>query len=258
MSALKVKGRIFHAAGPWGFRVPVDGATVTITDLDAPGKGDDNIWNGTTDADGRFQGTTSDWKDTTKVTVPGYLKGFPARWIPPHDEWIPDPTDILVLVAGVQQDRFQTTLPFAYINDATPSPDLVVPWPPLPKLLGRVNGRDCYNPVEMNVRIRAAIDSGVHPIKVDIFGPDSTLLAPLLQGPNEVANWVKQKLGAPADIGALANKALGDWVWILVAVAIIILAVGVSVLLLIVGLAILYAIHKGYTKISFSQTTNLP
>ena len=132
MATLQLKGKVLHMPGSWGQAVPVSGASIKVIDIDKPGQGssDDVIWTGTTDSNGNFQGQSSEWQDRKKITIPGYFKGTPPKWIPPHDEWVPDLTDIISLKAEITHGTHQVSLPLMYINDGTPSPPLVVPWGP--------------------------------------------------------------------------------------------------------------------------------
>ncbi len=63
MAKLKLKGKVTYPPGPWGNNKPVKGAKIKITDIDAPGRTNDVIWEGTTENDGVFQGTSKEWQD---------------------------------------------------------------------------------------------------------------------------------------------------------------------------------------------------
>lgn len=120
MPTVHIAGRVQYMPGPWGLDRPAAGAQVEIIDLDA--NGDDRIWSGTTDTQGRFGGTSSNWQDTIEVPVFNPLRGTWDR------KQLPDPGDVLLLRARVRlQGREHVVMPFA---NGTPVP-IVLPWGPV-------------------------------------------------------------------------------------------------------------------------------
>ena len=123
MSRISISGRIQHLPGPWGSELPLRGASVEVIDLD-PGGADDVIWSGTSGADGRFAGTSAEWRDTRRLRV-----WVQDSWRPPRGHWEdrsePDPGDLLLLKLRVRQaGRTHEVFPFA---NASPLP-VIVPW----------------------------------------------------------------------------------------------------------------------------------
>lgn len=122
MGQLNIAGRVQYMPGPWGAGLPVAGAQVEVIDIDA--NGDDSIWRGSTGADGRFSGTSSEWQD--KVSVPVWQPlPLPGRFV---NKQVPDPTDLLLLKLRVRVDgREHVVQPFL---NGTPVP-VLLPWPPV-------------------------------------------------------------------------------------------------------------------------------
>ncbi|HWO23404.1 MAG TPA: hypothetical protein VNO30_31905 [Kofleriaceae bacterium] len=256
MSTFDFKGKIFHIPGPWGLKIPATGTAVTITDVDAPGRGDDTLWNGTTNHDGEYKGTASEWQDKIKLWVPPHpVGGFPPRWEPGYWKEVPDPLDVLVLKARVKQGTNDATLPLIINNGACS--DLIVPWAPPPRLLGKVNGKEITAPDELTREIKAAVNTGAGQIRIEVYGPETALLMPLTGSRAQREGWLKQRLQMQ---GAGLSYVWGgdDVFWVLVGVAIIAIAVGVSVAIVGAVVGMIYAIKQGYVNINFKQNTTLP
>ncbi len=112
------KGQITYLPGPWGL-MPVTDARVRIYDKDI--SGEDLLIDVKTDGQGRFSAkATREWRDEVSVRLP--LGGHRT---------ILDVTDIPVFVAKIDDPATQKdiTLPFAYLGDAVSTP-LAVPWSP--------------------------------------------------------------------------------------------------------------------------------
>ena len=82
VQALNIRGRIMAFTGNEGLQY----ATDEVFDLDKGGNGDDEIFTGSTDANGYVQGQSSEWVDrnTVKINPPACrhqqrLK-CPTRW----------------------------------------------------------------------------------------------------------------------------------------------------------------------------------
>src|SRR6187399_3204649 len=98
MASLQIKGKLIFPPGLWGLTKPVAGASIKLTDLDIPGRNNDVIWQGTSDQNGNYQGTTSEWRDTITVT--------PSTPFTPAIT-VPDPTDLMLLQVTVTQNTPQ-------------------------------------------------------------------------------------------------------------------------------------------------------
>jgi hypothetical protein len=121
MSKQNLNGRVVHVPGPWGVDRPCAFASVKIIDLDLNGKHDE-IWSGKTDENGRFSGVSEEWKDKVPVWVP-----FPP---PGHWSKVDDLTDILSLLAKVEQDGKSFNVPITVRDGGTINGPIVVPGPP--------------------------------------------------------------------------------------------------------------------------------
>jgi hypothetical protein len=111
MSKIQVAGHVQYMPGPWGVAVSAAGASIEVIDVD-PGGSDDVIWSGQTGADGRFSGTSSEWRDNKSFNV-WVVSGFPpkGRWVSKTE---PDPTDVLMLKLRVRvHGRTHDIFPFA-------------------------------------------------------------------------------------------------------------------------------------------------
>lgn len=119
MGQLNIAGRVQYMPGPWGVDEPAVGAQVEVFDIDADGS--DRIWSGSTGADGRFGGTSSDWQDRITVRVWQPLP-LPGRFV---NKQVPDPGDFQLLKLRVRVDgRELVVQPFL---NGTPVP-VVLPW----------------------------------------------------------------------------------------------------------------------------------
>jgi predicted acylesterase/phospholipase RssA len=118
MPSLNISGRVIHGIFVGTVAPPCAGATVQVYDRDQGGNGDDLIWTGTTNANGEFSGTTSEWMDLNTVRI-----GFSSLPVP----------DVLLLKAVVTQQMFPTGTnrqEFQFPQAVLPSTSspLVVPW----------------------------------------------------------------------------------------------------------------------------------
>lgn len=252
MGKLKLKCRVVHVPGVWGANVPVVGAKVEIIDVDAPGRGNDIVLTTTTDANGKFEGTSSEWQDTIKIRVPDPTIKNPFRT---KEIEKPDITDVLMLSAHIKYEcqgsgPKETILPYTYINDNTESPPLVVPWGPGRRtLIAKINGNECNSYDEMADQLKGAIDRGETPIDITVFGPDAERLKILASPKDELARWLKDRL--PPIPPSTTNTLTGaEWTGIILALAVLALAVGVSIAIVILACCVFYAVGKGYRPIN--------
>jgi len=266
MGKIRAKGVVYYPPGPWGPNVPVIGANVKIVDKDAPGRGDDTIWTGTTGSNGGFDGQTQEWHDTvtTRVWVQDSILPPSGHW---EDRHIPDPTDVRALVATITKGSCSITLPFPYISDnAPPIPLVLANCQPPPIVIGSVNGTNVLINAQANVYelIKDLAEANTPEIKVRIYGPAATALEPITRPQAQLREWVLQHQGiAPNSLVLMPNPA--DWVivacCICVAVVIIALAgpvaVGAGIFLACLGVALVLAVHLGYANIVAKQCTRL-
>jgi hypothetical protein len=123
MSKIQISGRVQHLPGAWGAAVAARGASVEVIDVD-PGGSDDVIFAASTDAEGRFAGTSSEWQDNRTFSV-----WVQDSWTPPRGHWesrsSPDPTDTLLLKLRIKQGgKVLDVFPFA---NGAPLP-VLLPW----------------------------------------------------------------------------------------------------------------------------------
>lgn len=180
MAQLRLKGIAQYAPGLWGVAVPASGVSIDIIDLDANPASNDTIWMGVTGGDGRFAGTSREWRDT--VTI-----GFGS-----NQRQVADATDVLALSARVTDNfagrRREITLPFQFIRDDFLSPPLVLPWEPPNAIKGKVNGIPCWTLNEFVERAKSAVQSG-NLASIEVFG---ALLVQLESAITQALNLIKQ------------------------------------------------------------------
>ncbi len=143
MGTIRINATLYYPPGPWGLNCRVAGANVQVIDKDAPGRGDDVIWTGTTDGQGRLEGTSAEWQDTLSVpewicdehrTVFGKRVCVRGHW---GTQTVPDLTDIRLLFARIRLGNWDVTVPYPYVGDNAPAIPLVAPPPfePPPNIL---------------------------------------------------------------------------------------------------------------------------
>jgi hypothetical protein len=194
------------------------------------------------------------------VDDPG--SAFPPR--PPRGHWgtstQPDPTDTLLLTARVTKAPYGTfTVPFVYVNDTTTSPPIFAPptWVPVgtpPVVVAKLTttgGTQSYtDPVQLKMAMDAAADSG-QPFSVDIYDPGArdAFANILTRTHDQLVDYLVPRLHTmpplPPDAMSAAISA-GGWALIILAIAVLILAAGVAAFTVLMGIAIIYAISKGY------------
>lgn len=256
MSSIRARGVVYYPPGPWGLKVPVIGATVEIVDRDLPGRGDDTIWRGTTNANGEFDGQTSDWQDTITIRV---LEPLPP---PPHwvDRRVPDPSDVRALVAKITKGADSITLPFPYVaDDAPPIPLVLLPpiTSPPDMVVANVNGVDILinNQGAIYEEIKNLLEAGTPEIKIRVYGPFAKALEPILQSREDLRRWVLEHLGLPINYSILMlNPAAEVIVTASICAAVVIIAiglggppaVGMGFLIGCLGIVLIIAVVKGY------------
>lgn len=135
--------------------------------------------------------------------------------------------------------------------------------------IGEVNGTPYFEPAGFVARLITDFQAGRSPVAWTLREPKAANAFRSFFGRSadeigrKAQQWVLQKLpslnlpitGLVAESGAASTgvaatvAALPAAFWILVAVAIIIVAVGVSILVVLIGLALLFALYKGYTLV---------
>ena len=147
MPTLTFNNRVVYFPGA----IPCANAQVTIYDVDQGGNGTDKIFSGTTNSNGYFSGTSTNWQDTNTVRVPNPFGG------PSSTMSIPD---TLILMIQIKVDGKDTgQLPFTLPPAGVTAPPIILPFPPpTPSLT--VNGQACSGGYDLQVKARAAFESG--------------------------------------------------------------------------------------------------
>lgn len=272
MSRLNIKGRVFYLPGPWGINKPVAGAQILITDIDLPGRGNDVIFSGKADSQGRFSGRSNDWQDQVNVrvwrpssTIPGVpvVPGIgPGRWVTTTQ---PDVTDIMTLTARIRADGQDITVPFPYAGDNV-EVKLFVTWGPPPKPAhGTINGLEFTDFQKLMDKLTATIETK-EPIALELYGDWSDAVTPLVELINtDPLELVKQYF--PDSLHGSLIIAVGGLFFTITAAELLamaalvlaiggmILLVGASVFLVALGIAVILAVLAGYCQIGAEQDT---
>lgn len=249
MPSISIAGRLIHAPGPGGTQVPVRDAEIRIFDIDAPGRGDDLIWQGRTNAEGRFSGASANWQDSVKVMTP----------LGPRT--IADASDILLLRMEVKQGGQAVTISPFMTNAPVP---VVVPWPqPVENLLlAVVNDKVVTGakPDMLYEHVKDLAEADVPRIRIVCHGDWARPLEPLLAANTAPAAraLVLSRLGLPAD-SLLLRQNPAEWA-IVACCAIICLCVVATAVVAVVGIlatAVVLSVLLGYRKVKTSTCNQL-
>ena len=245
MSTLNIRGRVMCFPGT----LPLQNATVEIIDVDSGGNGDDIIFTGTTDNNGYFQGTSSEWQDRNTARVP-------KPW-PLHGTMEIEVPDILILMARIRKGTNDTgRIPFSLPPPGTPVVPIVVPWSCVGIRKPKVNGEECSDGFDLQVKARAAFERRDPTVHITLYGPDAM---PFLPFADKNLDALKALAGArfPGAPNMLyPNPVVADD---LIYIAIIILCVGaaysISVISTAVAIALVLALILGYKHLKVHTAT---
>ncbi len=244
MASLNIRGRVMAFPGNEGLQH----ATVEVIDVDSGGNGNDIIFSGTTDENGYFSGTSSDWVDANTVRIP---KPFPFH----GSVDVPTP-DVLVLKIRVRKGAWDSgDLPFLNPPPGAPVAPIIVNCVNA-RRKPQVNGQDCSDGYELQKKAREALERGDHEVVISLYGPDATPFTPF--GGHE--------LGKLQSLASVRLPGLKDMLYTnpivaddLLAIALIILCIGaaysVSVIATAVAFALILALVLGYRKIWVDVST---
>lgn len=244
MSKVNISGHVVYLPGPWGLAVPVPNAQIKVIDRDLPGRGDDLVLTTSTDAQGKFGGEATEWRD---------------RLGP-----LPDPSDLPMFAVEVEDNygrRFVSPpVPVAVVLGEVPIPPVIVPWPPGGAVV--VDGVECWTPVAL-VRTVAEkafgakadfaleFDAATFPQFATLRGESGGVgewLRSHAPGHAEIMEAIEQERAKHVDPSALdpgtAALVIGVYALCVVGGTAMILATGVS-FALILGLALGYDIDFG-------------
>lgn len=244
MASLNIRGRVMAFPGNEGLQH----ANVVIIDIDSGGNGDDVIFSGTTDENGYFSGTSTDWVDTNTVRVD---KPWPLH----GSADVPTP-DALALKVRIRKGGDDTGyLPFVNPPSGAPVVPIIV------NIINvrhkpQVNGQDCSDGYELQKKAREALERGDPEVVISLYGPDATPF--MAFGGRELGKLRDLATGRLPGLGpmistkpAVANEML--------AISLIILSVGaaysVGVIATAVAFALILALILGYKKIWVEVST---
>lgn len=287
MATLNVRGQIFYIPGTWGSSKGVGNAKVQLKELDHETLSEATIFEGTTSADGTFQGTTGEWQRSVDVQAwvwdreprfPDPSKLDPGDSGDGHFETkaVPDPNDILMLVLRVDENvnGQNKSVRVPYIHDPSNPTHIVVPWGPavaattqetpiratefvpqpvdpsrwrvLPPrfIVAKVNGQICFDPVTASQKLQAAADARQPTIILQVYDGTArdSFAGVFITPPEELQRRLRLD-------NSVARFSGWEWVVIILACAALVLAIGASIFIVLMGLAIIYAISKGYKPI---------
>lgn len=229
--------------------LPLQNAMVEIIDVDSGGNGDDIIFTGTTDNNGYFQGTSSDWKDknTARVPKPAPFSGSVEVEAP----------DVLMLMARIRKGSNDTgRIAFALPPANAPVTPIIVPWSCAGVRKPKVNGEECADGLDLQIKARAAFERKDSTVHITLYGPDAM---PFLAIADKNLDALKTLVGAR--LPGAANMLYPNPVVVddLVYIALIILCIGaaysISVIATAVAIAIVLSLLLGYRHIKVHAAT---
>lgn len=263
MANLKVRGRISYMPGPWGASVSATGAAVKLIDLH-PVKGTRQaVWTGTTNAQGRFSGTTADWHDEIVLIPARPSRRTPFGTIPATPAVRgPDPTDVLMLVIEITLDGRTHSYPFPFIGDNIEIP-VILPFGPASYNANRdratLNGAEFTNMQQLFNTLIQRVEQK-QPIELKLYGAWADAVAPLVGVLRQTPLSRARTLFPQSRTGSLVLVVGGVSLTIsssfliaaaplLLALVPIIIAGGVVVFLSCMGIVLILAVLSGYDDI---------
>ncbi len=232
MTKLKLGGQVFDAN-----MNPVANAKIAIIDEDI-GATNDVILTKITDSDGKFKGVSKEWNDGNFINTP-----LGTRQI----------SDTLQLIFQVSKGEKSHQGSFVHVADHLSAP-IICPWLDPKVLIAKVNNTPCYTDQEFKSELQKGLSSGKN-VTIRIYDPAiQTAFAPMVGNPtsrkafaeNISANIVE---GVPVPTPP-------DIFFVLLGVAIIIVASAALIGVAILGSAVLLAITLGYSQIGFEHETD--
>jgi len=228
MSQLKLGGQVFGVNAK-----PITNAEVVIIDNDFGGNGNDIIFKGSTNHEGKFHALSRNWKD---------------------DNWIRGPlgntintVDHLDLDFIVKKSGEEHSGKFFIVGDYLSIP-IICPWNNPDVIFSKVNNIFCYTAEETVLEMEKCIMSK-SPMTLHIFDPViKTIFEPLTFHPNIQQQHIASITGVTEASGILL---------ILLGVAAIMVAGSILVGASLIGSAVLLAITEGCTDIVFTKDTEI-
>lgn len=220
------------------------------------------IWEGTTENDGVFQGTSKEWQDRIQLTPGIPATGFTPA-VPPT--YGPDPADVLILKLEIVQGQNKITAPFVFAGDNVQVP-IYVTWGPAVANRGTLNGVEFTDFKQLVNKVVATIEKK-DPIDLRLYGDWSTAAIPLVQLINKSPLERTEQIFPGSMPGSIeifvptvgfivvSTPALIALAALVLAIGSLILLAGASAFLVCLGIAVVLAVANGYVNIEASQTT---
>jgi hypothetical protein len=142
-------------------------------------------------------------------------------------------------------------LPLVLPPGGLPAPPIILPFsqPPLPVPTVTVNGQACTDAFDLQVKARAAFESGTSTVKIVLRGPEASVFLPLAGDLNQLKPLVDDLLPGAAEM-LYPNPTGAEE---LLAIAVVILAIGaagsVGTFATGVAFAMVLALVLGYCQI---------
>jgi hypothetical protein len=261
VAKLKIKGRVSYIPGPWGLNVRGKQLPVKIIDIHPVKATRQIIWEGKTNDNGDFSGTTKDWRDI--VTVPSVVPGVPPTRMP-------DPTDLLWLVIQVKEGGKWHEYPFIFVADNIQAPT-VLPFPPdgwnPNNDRATLNGADITDLQALSDVLFKAIQSRQPKITLKLYGNWASSAKPIVDRireiplkrfqrvfPNAKAGSITISIGTGITITLTAAAILASASLVL-AIGAAILMSGAAIMVVLLGIAVIIALLMGYASIKAEQKT---
>jgi hypothetical protein len=261
MSKLKLKGRIMYPPGPWGATKPVAGAKIRITDIDLPGRTDDVIWQGKTDAAGAFAGTSTEWQDRVRLTP-----AIRATRITPAvpATYGPDPSDLMLLNIEIAEGEHKLKAPFVFAGNNVLVP-MFVNWTPQVESWGKLNGVEFRDFKKLIGKLVATIEKR-QPIELELNGEWADAVAPIValirKSPLQMVKQVfpasragSIEIVVGGTVVVVSTPAIAAVATLVLALGTLVLLSGASAFLVALGIAVILAVANGYANVEASQST---
>lgn len=153
MPKLKIGGQVLYS----DMRTVAKNATVRVYDLDQGGNGNDEIFSGNTNNDGKFSGLSKDWLDKNTIKIPTPF-GTLNQEIP----------DTLLLEFRVNADGRTHKGPYFHTVDYSSMP-IVLPFPPPTQERDEtVTNIICFSGVSTNTEVLAIADRVFDAVRISI------------------------------------------------------------------------------------------
>ena len=265
MSKLRIKGKLMYPPGIWGLNLPVKNVKIKLYDIDKTGS--DFLWEGTTDSNGHFSGTTREWQDKILIRTPAIPAGFGFPGVPATKKYIPDLSDLLILKIKITDGNHNLEGPFPFVRDNVEVP-LFTTWGPPPLVgpsRGTINGKEFTDFNGLINEMVSVIETG-GPIELKLYNDWATAVRPLTDLINMSPLQCAQQIFPDSRSGSL-ELVVGGAVIVITAVEIaalaglvlaiagLLVASSVPIFAVALGVAVIIAISTGYGNLNTEEKT---